>query len=827
MSRTHVVTYLLCSAASVSYASGAAAQDRLAVADPQPVAGASAQTASGQNVAMNTINNSGDIIVTAQKRSERLSEVPLSISAASGDQLRTLGVTSAGDLAKVVTGFSFTQSTLGAPIYTIRGIGFYDDAIGIAPTVTVYIDQVPLAYSRMAEGATLDVERIEALKGPQGTLFGQNSTGGAINYIAAKPTEQLHYGGNATVGRFGEADIEGYISGPLTDTLRARVAIRSEQRGDYLKSETRPGNDSLGTYGANQDTMGKHNFITGRVLLDWNPVNTLRFELNVNGWRDRSDNPAPQFLEYSPITPTPPNGTGYTGSVAQPNLDADLQAFKWPGKNNRIVDWDPGESLRRNDRFYQAALRGDLDLTDAITLTSISAYSKLKVHSPAEADGTPYLDLTGTVIGGIRSISQELRVAGNAVDHRLKWTVGGNYQDDKIEDSQLIHFDGTNTGIGPYRYSYIVNESNQRVKSKAGFGSLDFDLTRKLTAYASVRYTSLHRTFDGCLRDAGDGIFGIGFGYLSNMLNGDPTVPGPNDPSYIGPGQCATFDANNLPVDNVHKETNEHNVSWRVGSSWKFVPGSMIYANITRGYKSGNFGTLPLLNESQAASVPQEQLTAYEIGLKSALFDRKLDLTLAAFYYDYKNKQLLGTIDTGQIFGNLPAEISIPKSRVEGVEASVAVRPVEGLSLSFGGTYINSKITGDFFTSAPVSGYGLFNIKGESFTNTPKWSFTTDGEYQFPVGAIKGFVGGTVSYRSSTTSAFAAEVAGKAFDLPEYALVDARFGVESVDAKWRAQFWIRNLTNKYYWTHAGRIQDTITRQLGMPRTFGITVSTKF
>ncbi len=131
----------------------------------------------------------GEIVVTAQKRNERLSDVPMSITAASSEQLESRGIANTDDLAKLVPGFTFQKSNYGLPIYYIRGVGFSDTTLGVSPAVTVYVDQIPLPFSPMSRGAILDLERVEVLKGPQGTLFGQNSTGGAINYIAARPTD--------------------------------------------------------------------------------------------------------------------------------------------------------------------------------------------------------------------------------------------------------------------------------------------------------------------------------------------------------------------------------------------------------------------------------------------------------------------------------------------------------------------------------------------------------------------------------------------------------------------------------------------------------------
>jgi len=849
MRRSQLISYHFL-AATMLYSGAAVAQEVAPATDPMSEAASAPPAAAAADEAAY-----GDIIVTAQKRSEKLSEVPLSITAATGDTLTKLGVSSAADLEKVVPGFTFAKSAYGAPVFTIRGIGFYDEAVAIAPTVSVYNDQVPVPFSRMAEGVGLDVERVEVLKGPQGTLFGQNSTGGAINYIARKPTDELEVGGDASYGRFNAVELQGYVSGPLSDTLRARVAGRYERSDDWQQSVT------------SNRTLGQRNFLTGRILLDWQPVDALKFELNVNGWRNKSDTQAPQFRKYSAITPTSADGAdprynGFLGSTGQPTLDADLRAY--PVRDgNRAADWDPGTSHRRDDWFYQVSLRGDLDVTDRITLTSISGYSRLKVLSPTEADGTRFLNLSVTTDAGIKAFTQELRLSGTAgANDQVKFMVGGNYERHRTEDDQVISFDGTNTGLfkdAPFEYRYsgsgLINRSRQKITTKAVFGSLDYDITDTLTAQGSIRYTKSKRIFNGCLRDKGDGIFGDGFGLLSNVLNGQFTIPNPGDPGYIGPGGCATLDdATNRPLDNVHSELPEHNVSWRTGLSWKVTPEVMIYGNVTRGYKSGSYGTLPLIRPVQANPIKQEKLTAYELGFKASAFDHLLDLTGAAFYYDYSNKQLLGYLYTGAVFGNLPGEVSIPKSRVEGAELSLTARPATGLVFSGAATYVKSKVTEDFRTASPDALYGFqpatdpactagqtvgdcgVNIEGSPFTYTPKWNLLADAQYTFPVSdGWNVFVGGNVTYKSSTFATFGAPPNGTAgayttaddYAIKGYALVDLRAGVESEDGKWRVQLWGRNVFNKYYWIHVVKIQDTLSRVTGRPVTYGVTVSARF
>ncbi|MEA3151667.1 MAG: iron complex outerrane recepter protein, partial [Gammaproteobacteria bacterium] len=160
-----------------------------------------------------------EILVTAQKRSQSINDVGMSITAVTDAQLRDLGVRSVADLSKIEPSFIVSNSPYGAPVYSIRGVGYNEKSLAASPAVSVYVDEIPYAYPALTKGATLDLERVEVLKGPQGTLFGQNATGGAINYIAAKPTDKPEAGYELTYGRFGAVNVNGYVSGPLTDTL--------------------------------------------------------------------------------------------------------------------------------------------------------------------------------------------------------------------------------------------------------------------------------------------------------------------------------------------------------------------------------------------------------------------------------------------------------------------------------------------------------------------------------------------------------------------------------------------------------------------------------
>ena len=213
----------------------------------------------GQSSAANETELS-EITVTANKRSQSINDVGMSITALSGDSLETLGVNSPLDLGKVVPGLTVQPSPLSSPVYTLRGVGFYESTLSAAPTVVVYQDEVAVPFSAETRGIAFDVERVEVLKGPQGTVFGSNTTGGAINYVANKPTDHFETGVEGTFGRFNTLDATAYVSGPINDTLKARLAVRGVDSGDWQYDYVRSG-----------ATLGAQRQVDVRLITDWRP----------------------------------------------------------------------------------------------------------------------------------------------------------------------------------------------------------------------------------------------------------------------------------------------------------------------------------------------------------------------------------------------------------------------------------------------------------------------------------------------------------------------------------------------------------------------------
>ncbi|PTQ07743.1 TonB-dependent receptor [Sphingomonas oleivorans] len=717
-----------------------------------------------------------DIIVTAEKTQVSINKVGMSVQAFRADTLRDAGVNDVSDLVRLVPGFNYTLSSYGHPVYTMRGIGFYDTGLGAAPGVVVYIDEAPLPYSATTLGAALDVERVEVLKGPQGTLFGQNTTGGAINYIAAKPTDALGAGGQLTVGRFGEVDGEAYLTGALSGELRGRVAVRHERSDDWQRSYTR------------SDGLGSRNFSVGRVLLDWTPSDRIKIELNVNGWRDRSDNQAGQLAA---IINTPSR------------LPAALIAYPLSPRGNRAADWTPGRDFRRRSDFFQLVGRADADLKFA-NLTSITSYQELSRRSLTDGDGTALITFETANPAELGIFSQEVRLAGD--QHAVRWMVGANYQREEIRDaarSDVVESSFPFDGVDP--------RTIQHVRTWAGFGSLDYDVTSQLKVQGSLRYTDERRRYVGCTYDDGSGQAARYISIVATMLARRPVS--------VAPGGCSTLGLDFLPTE-IRGTSNEDNLSWRLNISWSAMETLLLYANASKGHKSGAFPTIGASSVRQFELARPESVLAFETGFKFVPDPLRFQLKGAAFHYDYQDKQLRGKrIDP--VLGPLNAFINVPRSSIWGAEAELLWRPVESLTLTGGATYIHSKIKGTFINYDGL-GRGA-SLGGEELPLTPKWQLNGDAEYRASFSAdLTAFAGVRYSYRGSTNAALG-EVPLLA--IPDYLLVDLRAGLAAADGRWTATAFVRNVGDETYLTYVSTASpDVAIRLTGRPRTYGLRLS---
>jgi iron complex outermembrane recepter protein len=755
--------------------------------------------AHAQTAADSSGSQLAEIIVTANKRAEREGDVAMSITAVSGARLDDLGIHDVTDLQKVTPGLTVTTTYNSTPVYTIRGVGYFENSLAISPAVSVYTNEIPLPYSVMTEGVGLDMQRVEVLKGPQGTLFGQNSTGGAINYIPNAPTSEFKAGSELEYGSYNLASIRGYVGGPLADTLSVRFAGEIDTRDGWQISQTRP-----------SDRLGKVSKDIGRLLVDFKPSDQISLELNVNGWVDRSDSQAFQFFAFKPSVVGPmayvPAVTALSGLPSAPH-------------DPRIADWDAGTDYGSDNTFHQVSLRGGWDINDSLTLTSISSYARLDVNTLTDGDGTAYQDVDQNDLGNISSYFQELRLSGKAFNNKLNWIVGGNYAKDDSDEAQELTIRATTVQLGPFVFNHLSQLNDQSVKTKAAFAGIDFALTPTLSLDASARYTESDNHHSGC-QTAFDQPFADAFTFLANVV-----LQSPNAPLQVG--QCQTFipspaDPTKVIFSRAPTQTDldEHNVPWRIGLSWKPQDGSLFYGNVTKGFKAGSFSTLPAVNVSQLAPVPQESVLAFEVGMKQTLLNNTLTVDAAAFHYSYDDKQLRGYLFVFP-FGNLPGLVTIPKSRIDGGEVGVAWRPTQAFTVNVGATYVKSDVTRSYNTLDPDG--NAVDVRGEAFPFTPKFQLTSDGKYEIPINdRLFGYIGATLRYQTESQAAFGQN---PAYELPSYPDLDARVGVRG--NQWRAEFWSRNVTNRYYLTNMIHVIDSQVGVTGLPRMFGARVSYDF
>ncbi len=798
---------------------------------------ATTSTALAQDAGVSSEDDNA-IVVTANKREQNLNDVGLTITAIGSEALKERRISSMEDIASVVPGLSFSSSTTNTPIFTLRGIGFQESSLGVYPAVSVYVDQIPLPFPILAAHSAFDLERVEVLKGPQGTLFGQNSTGGAINYVAAKPTSTWEAGGDISFGRFNTIEGNAYVSGPLGEKAGMRVALNGLNSDDWQKSISR------------DDTNGHKSYVAGRLILEAEPSEGIKLQFNANGWIDKSQPQAQQLISVnpqnpidgsaataritaSPFAPDNARAADWTGMVIDPGTGVILTPEAFGGApGNGVGGYVAGTGRRVNfepvsDRkLWQVALRADIAIGADLTLTSLTSYTDYDQKQRVDMDGNALVTFDLDKNNGfIRTFNQELRLANDSASS-VRWLLGANYEDSTtFEDQSLRYFDNSNhsPGLNWINQSGVTNR--QDIKNYAVFGNLEFDLTEQLTLKAAGRYTN--STIDSSICS-----YTTPTGRVETLFGG----AGIN-------GTCFTFAADFTNGPPITGKLKEDNISWRFGVDYKATPDLLLYANVSRGYKAGSFPSLSVASYLGMLPVTQESVTAYEGGFKASLADRTVQINAAAFYYDYKDKQIRGKL-LDATFGGLDALINIPKSRIYGAEADITVRPVEGLTINGAVTYLNSKITENPPLARRNNIYAqVDNFIGDPLPFTPKWSGVVNVDYRRQIqsgGSV--FLGASVNARSRSDAAIGANripfpysatsftrpgLGGNVFNIKGYATVDGRIGYEAADESWKVMLWGKNIFDKYYWTTVIPSNDSQARFAGMPATYGITMGFAF
>jgi outer membrane receptor protein involved in Fe transport len=591
--------------------------------------------------------------------------------------------------------------------------------------------------------------------------------------------------------------------------------------------------------------------------VDFNPTDTLDVLLAASWWQDKSDTQAPQFLApaYQGLFGNPnPVVEGLLDSGENPRislLDSD---------DNRDADWTGGKNrlgkpeADMNSHTFSATVNWDIN--DAVRLTSLSSYSKFESDSSYNNDGFGGVPLDKSV-GGITARdtisalvrdqydaydnlnhstftndsevdawSQELRFSGDL--DNLSWIIGGYLSHDEVDNTTDQVADlTTNTNIayfpipGEIGLQTVNNLSEQEGDTWAVFGHTEWSFADNWKLTLGLRYTEDEKDYEGCTADDGNG----DLSQYINTLTGGSTQP----------GGCVTFLPGTTTGGLIKKELDEDSTSGKVALDWNITDDILTYASFSRGYKSGSFPTLSTNVDTQLDPVVQEELDAYELGVKASLLDHSMQLNAAAFYYDYTDKQLLSRTIT--VFGALGALANIPESEVTGAEFDLSWAPMDGLLVSLGASYTDTEIK-------KFSGFNQLGIEGDmegsDFPLTPELQATAMVNYEWSIGNnLTAFVGADASYSDDFTSDYDIKSvavdrpdfglqAGDSFDAPEpfqlddYLLLGARFGVRSADATWSATAWGRNLTDEEYRVNSRKTTDASVGYAGMPTTYGVT-----
>jgi len=793
-----IASGLILGASALMLANGAVAVD----ADTSTAAAKESQPTEGLE----------EIIVTANKREENLEKVGVTITALSADELAARLITNPEELASIVPGLQYATTTHNTPIYTLRGIGYNADALAVYPAVSVYLDQAPMPFPLLASHTLFDLERVEVLKGPQGTLFGQNSTGGAINYIAAKPTDAFASGVDVTYGNYNLLQSTGFVSGPLGDGLTARLSFDALHRDAWQYSFTR------------DDTLGQQSYFAGRFQLDWHAIDGVRVALNINGSTDRSDPQAVQIIAVLPSEVT-----------ASP---AELATPLSPTNNNRVADWTPNPRPRGDRNLFQTSLRADYDLSPAATITSLTTYNYMQQAPVTDLDGSTYnLVDEPQDFGHINAINEELRISNqNQVGTPYRWTFGGNFDKTSVHEDQWISY--KDNGLSDAANLFIdlsgINTYSE-IKNTAVFANGEYDVLPRLTLRAGARYTRSENDTSICGYSP-DGTVNTLFTILGQLIGNPPeTIP-------LTTNECYTLDPNNHPGSVYYGTLDESNVSWKVGSDFRVTDDTLLYANISRGYKAGSFPVITASVQSVYTPARQESVTSYELGVKSKLLDGLFQTNAAVFYDSYLNKQIQGTVNSG-LFGLLQDLQNVPRSRIFGAEADISARPIPALTLDLGMNYITTTV--EEFTSTSVYGV-VTNFAGNALPFAPKWTFTLNGDYVLPIHLTadgETFLGATANFRDTEDAYIGASaiplpnsVNGHAttrseyeypFVIPSYTTLDVRAGYRTPGGRFNVTLWGKNVFNHYIVNNAISYNDIIVRETGLPATYGVSFGFKY
>lgn len=716
-----------------------------------------------------------EIMVTAQKRSQSVQDVGITLSVVSGDSLVQSGAFSVTDLTQLVPNIQANYGA-GQVAFNVRGIGTNEFSANLDSPVAINVDEGYLAKTFMSGLLLFDIDRVEVLKGPQGTLFGRNATGGAVNFFTRRPTSEVAAGGTVSFDNYQTIRAEGYISGPLSNTISARVSgmVTDQGRGTYQ-------NLTLGR----REGFEKRWALRGQLLWESGPDSVL---VTVTGGQQNGElqpyEGAGIFTPASLAAGAPVFCAGYLAgrpTAGDSNCVRGTDGL-FPGDNDAFTSNNNQPHTVRN-RSLGVNVRYEHQFEGA-TLTSLTSYQTFTRRQHEDSDGSPVDTIDVDYFNRIRQFNTELRLASEG-QGPWNYVVGLYYQRDDFRNGDYLQIA---RGAAPGFFSPFTQTGD----AFAAFFHNDVELTDTLSLTAGVRYSWEKIGLDG-------GTF------AGTGLGGNP----------LAPTQIVAT------LAQADTSRTDDDANFKLGIEWKpdlaaLFDKFMLYANVSTGFRSGSFNAIFTADQSALTSLAPEQITAYEAGFKSLLSNRTMQLNAAVFHYDFRD----GFINVDSDTSPIPVTINAAAIRTWGAELDWQWRPVDDLSVGMVLGWLDSRIDSDI-TSGGAS------LKGARPVQSPEWTYTAQGSYTPTIGNnLKLIVAADGNWRSSQ---FFEAVNSPASREPGFWLVNARAGIGADDERWSLTAFVRNLTDTQYRTYVNDLPGFgwVLNIYGQPRTFGVAASFRY
>ena len=731
-----------------------------------------------------------EVIVTSTYREESLQDIPIAVTALNGDLMTREDIVDLTGISLNTPNFSFTEFAPGQTIPVMRGIGSADDGAGLDNSIAIFLDGVYIGRGAGNNFEMFDLERVEVVRGPQGTLFGRNAIGGAVVIKTKKPAEEFEGKVALTAGNYGTFRAQGYVSGPLGDNLRGKLVASTRQHDGFVD------NAVLGTELQDEDNMS----FRGQLL--WAGENSEWLLSADYSEDDRADMGRTPIVDNAPLQLIMEMNGVPGGARGTPRTNAS----PYDGYSERELG---GISLTGTFEFASGSLTS---ITAARTVDT--SWQMTSIGTGVGGLGLPFDEVVDDINESVDTFSQELRWTSN-IDGPLSYTAGLYYfmeDTDRVEVFRTTVAGQYNDPNLPFRttdvgsqnilgndYAQTANETT----SIAVFASLDYELTDRITLTAGLRYTRDEKDYTAT---------SVNCGMVAGM---DPALNGSQFVNWPG---CGGVGASGLRIIaetfEVTPEDSWSDVSPKLSAQYALNDNTMVYASWSKGFKSGGFAGSQGVEAVAADPVDQETASNYEIGIKSDVTD-SLRINATAFYMDYEDLQVVrfGPVP-GSEFGTF-VTTNLGSADIQGFELESTWFITDALRLDGFVAYLDSEGNDLIINGGDYS--------GKQLVGAPELSYNIRASYEqsFAFGGISASV--TLSHEDESRRDYVDD----RIKVDERDLLDARLAWTSTSGAIEVAVWGKNLTEEDYIAHMYVIGPGGIGVWGAPRTYGVTATLNF